>query len=111
MQLAELIDNLSDKRHGGQPEVEITSVTADSRSVQAGSLFVAVPGGSVDGHEFIASALENGAAAVVGEKSVDDLEIPYIQVADARLALAELAAAWHGHPSRELTVIGITGTD
>jgi UDP-N-acetylmuramoyl-L-alanyl-D-glutamate--2,6-diaminopimelate ligase len=111
MQLAELIDNLSDKRHGGQPEVEITSVTADSRSVEAGSLFVAVPGGSVDGHEFIASALENGAAAVVGEKSIDDLEIPYIQVADARLALAELAAAWHGHPSRELTVIGITGTD
>ncbi len=111
MHLVELIDNLSDKKHGGLPEVEITSVTADSRFVGPGSLFVAVSGDRVDGHDFIASAVTNGAAAVVGQRETTNLSVPYIQVSNARLALAELASAWHGHPSRELVMIGITGTD
>jgi UDP-N-acetylmuramoyl-L-alanyl-D-glutamate--2,6-diaminopimelate ligase len=79
--------------------------------VKPNSLFVAVQGGNVDGHEFIPSAIENGAAAIVGDREVAHLAIPYVQVPDARLALAELAAVWHGHPSRQLIVIGITGTD
>jgi UDP-N-acetylmuramoyl-L-alanyl-D-glutamate--2,6-diaminopimelate ligase len=111
MHLVELIDNLSDSKHGGLPEVEITSVTADSRLVGPGSLFVAVRGGSTDGHTFIPSAIESGAVAVVGESELEGLSVPYIQVSDSRLALAELASGWYGHPSRELIIIGITGTD
>jgi UDP-N-acetylmuramoyl-L-alanyl-D-glutamate--2,6-diaminopimelate ligase len=86
-------------------------VTADSRSVEPGACFVAVRGGNVDGHDFIAAAVKNGAVALVGEKEISPLNVPYIQVPDSRKALAEIAAAWYGHPSREIIVIGITGTD
>lgn len=111
MHLVELISNLSEKKVGGLPEVDIVSVTADSRSVNEGTLFVAVPGGRADGHEFIPAAITNGAAVVVGEREIPRLNVPYIQVPDARLALAELASAWHHHPSKDLILIGITGTD
>ncbi|MGD2162803.1 MAG: UDP-N-acetylmuramyl-tripeptide synthetase, partial [Anaerolineales bacterium] len=111
MHLVELVDNISNCEHGGLPEVEITSVTADSRSVEPGACFVAVRGGNVDGHDFIAAAVKNGAVALVGEKEISPLNVPYIQVPDSRKALAEIAAAWYGHPSREIIVIGITGTD
>ncbi|MDF1500935.1 MAG: UDP-N-acetylmuramoyl-L-alanyl-D-glutamate--2,6-diaminopimelate ligase [Anaerolineales bacterium] len=111
MHLVELIDNLNQSEHCGLPEVEITSVTADSRRVQQGALFVAVRGGNADGHEFIPAAVASGAAAVVGEKSATGLQIPYIRVPDSRSALADLSAAWHGYPSQALVVIGITGTD
>jgi UDP-N-acetylmuramoyl-L-alanyl-D-glutamate--2,6-diaminopimelate ligase len=111
MHLVELIDNLSDSKHGGLPEVEITSVTADSRAIDPGALFVAVRGGRVDAHDYVPTAIEAGAAAIVGEREITGLDVPYIRVPDSRLALAELASAWYGHPSGELIVIGITGTD
>ena len=111
MQLVELIDNLNESKHGGLPEVEITSVTADSRAVNPGALFVAVRGGSVDGHDYVPAAVEAGAAAIVGEREMTGLNVPNIRVPDSRLALAELASAWHGNPSSELIMIGITGTD
>lgn len=111
MHLAELIDNLSNSKYGGLPEVEITSVTADSRAVEPGALFVAVRGGTVDGHDFIPAAVSGGAAAIIGEQQLSGLDVPSIQVDSSRLALAELAAAWYGHPSRQLVLIGVTGTD
>lgn len=111
MHLAELIDNLSQKTHGGLPEVHVTKVTADSREVEAGALFVAVRGTSADGHDYIDDAVANGAVAVIGERPGEVTATIYIQVADSRLAFAELAAAWHGFPSRELVMLGITGTD
>jgi UDP-N-acetylmuramoyl-L-alanyl-D-glutamate--2,6-diaminopimelate ligase len=97
--------------------INVEAVTADSRSVQPGSLFVAVPGLTVDGHQFIADAVARGAVAVVGSQPPDtwipdtSLAIPYIRVKDSRLALAQLAAAYYDHPSRHLTLIGVTGTD
>ena len=86
-------------------------MTHDSRQVQDGFLFVAVPGLNVDGHRYISDAIERGAAAVVGTQPPQDLPVPYIQVADARRALAVLAAAYFGFPARQLTIIGVTGTD
>lgn len=88
-------------------------VVEDSRAVQPGGVFVARPGGSADGHRYIPQAVERGAAAVVGELPPTEVEsgAPYVQVADAARALAELAAAYHGHPSRRLTMVGVTGTD
>ncbi len=100
--------------------VGVTQVTADSRAVTPGSLFVAVKGGTADGHRYLADAFARGAAAALGTVSPDelaaqDIALPsglvYVQVENSRLALAEAAAALHGFPSRGLTVIGVTGTD
>lgn len=101
------------------PSVEITQVTADSRQVLPGALFVAVQGGAVDGHRFIADAIRRGAAAVVGTDAptakttevVTTSGVPYVQVTDSRAALGRLAAAFYGYPSRQMRVVGVTGTD
>ena len=94
--------------------IEIGALESDSRSVQPGSLFVAVPGLRADGHRFIADAVGRGAVAIVAEHTPDmalDAAIPLITVANSRLALSDLAAAFNDHPSRDLCVVGITGTD
>lgn len=91
--------------------VAITGVAMDSRRVEPGNLFVALLGESVDGHRFIPQAIARGAAAVIGTQPLFDLPVPYFQVTDARLSLAQAAAAFYGYPARQLTVIGVTGTD
>ncbi|HNT53324.1 MAG TPA: UDP-N-acetylmuramoyl-L-alanyl-D-glutamate--2,6-diaminopimelate ligase [Anaerolineaceae bacterium] len=98
----------------GFADPDITGVVLDSRQVLAGHIFVALVGGSLDGHRYIPGAVQSGAAAVVGTRAAVEfakLPVPYIQVADDRLSLAYLAAAYHGFPARQLTVIGVTGTD
>ena len=100
-------------------EVLVTAVTDDSRAVAPGALFVAVSGDRFDGHDFIDAALKQGAAAVIGSRKLGELAVsgplgdtvPCVQVADAREALARCAAALHGFPSRDMAVIGVTGTD
>lgn len=98
----------------------IHAVTADSRQIVPGALFVAVTGGSADGHRFLPVAAQAGAVALAGTTAWTDLPaetrsvcagLPYIQVCDSRQALAWLAAALHRFPSRDLGVVGITGTD
>jgi UDP-N-acetylmuramoyl-L-alanyl-D-glutamate--2,6-diaminopimelate ligase len=95
----------------GNLDVEIAGVTSDSRSVIPGALFVAYQGVSADGHRYIADAIARHAGAVVGERLLPGLAVPFVQVADGREALAWLSAAWHGHPGRAMRVIGVTGTD
>ncbi len=95
----------------GIPSLSIRGIAIDSRAVKPGHLFVAMKGGSLDGHEFISKAIESGAAAVVGEKPLEGLAVPYIQVENSRQALTWLAAAFYDWPGRKLTVIGVTGTD
>jgi UDP-N-acetylmuramoyl-L-alanyl-D-glutamate--2,6-diaminopimelate ligase len=92
-------------------DAHISGVTLDSRHVRPRGLFVAISGGSVDGHRFISDALQRGAAAIVGTKAIYGLKAPYLQVSDSRLALAHLSAAFYDFPARQLTVIGVTGTD
>lgn len=92
------------------PHLLIREIVTDSRKVEAGDLFVAMPGVSSDGHAYIPDALRRGAVAVVGERPFE-LPVPYIQVENARQSLAHLAAAFYGYPARRLTVIGVTGTD
>jgi len=93
------------------PDVRISGIALDSRLVEPGFVFVAMQGGQVDGHEYIDDAFERGAAAVVGsEPPAEGLE-NYVQVGDSRRALAQLSAAFYGHPARKLTLIGVTGTD
>jgi UDP-N-acetylmuramoyl-L-alanyl-D-glutamate--2,6-diaminopimelate ligase len=102
------------------PDVAITTVTADSRTVQPGTLFVAIRGGTADGHRYLVDAARRGAAAALGTISAVELaaqgipvpaELPYFRVTNARLALAVCAAALHGFPSQTMTVVGVTGTD
>jgi UDP-N-acetylmuramoyl-L-alanyl-D-glutamate--2,6-diaminopimelate ligase len=96
-------------RHG---EAEISGIVWDSRQVQPGDAFFALVGEKHDGHQFIRTAVENGAAAVIGTRPPMPLKVPYVQLAgDDRLGLAKFAAAFYDHPSRDLVVIGVTGTD
>ena len=96
---------------GDLSDVVIEAITCDSRQVASGSLFVAYPGVSVDGHDFVPQAVTKGAAAIVAERHLEGLGIPLVVVPDGREALAYLSAAWHRFPSHRLTVIGVTGTD
>lgn len=92
------------------PDVEITGIAIDSRAVKPGYLFVAMKGGNMDGHNYIQKAIENGAAAIVGDAGRMDNPI-YIGLENPRQALTWIAAAFQNFPARQLTVIGVTGTD
>jgi len=90
----------------------VTGVAYDSRTVTPGQVFVALKGQHADGTAFARQAIERGAAAVVSEQPAPDgVHVPWAIVEDARLALAVLAAAFYRDPSREMRVIGITGTN
>lgn len=95
----------------GLSDVPIRGVAYDSRRVAPGSLFVAVPGAHVDGHEYVAGAAEAGAIAAIVERALPELRLPQVLVDRSQLALATTAAWWYGDPSHELGVVGITGTD
>jgi UDP-N-acetylmuramoyl-L-alanyl-D-glutamate--2,6-diaminopimelate ligase len=92
------------------PDVQVSGIALDSRLVQPGDVFFAVVQG-VDRYQFLEQVVERGAVAVVGERAHVDLDIPHIQVKDARAALAAASAALYDYPARELTMIGVTGTD
>ncbi|HUV16401.1 MAG TPA: UDP-N-acetylmuramoyl-L-alanyl-D-glutamate--2,6-diaminopimelate ligase [Pelolinea sp.] len=96
---------------GDIPEIEITGISFDSRCVEPGHIFFALEGGNVDAHQFIPHAIQNGALAVVGRKVCDPKSVNYFQVENPRKAMAYVSAAFYDHPARELTVIGVTGTD
>jgi len=104
------------------PDIPITGISIDSRAVKPGHLFVAMKGGNVDSHDYIPRAIDNGAAAIVGEKefvgrtlaphaSAGVVNPPYIRLENPRRALTWIAAAFYNWPGRKLTVIGVTGTD
>jgi len=122
--LQQLIDLLpvSHIRHAPSTTLltAIADVTADSRQVRPGTLFVAIPGARHDGHDYICAAVTQGAVAVIGVRPQAELQaetraslaqIPYVRVEDGQLALALASAALQGFPSRQLAVIGVTGTD
>jgi UDP-N-acetylmuramoyl-L-alanyl-D-glutamate--2,6-diaminopimelate ligase len=94
-----------------ETNIPINGIALDSRQVKPGYLFIALTGGNVDGHHFIPAAIQNGAAAVIGSEPQCQLASPYVYVNDSRKALAYVSAAYYGFPARQLTVIGVTGTD
>jgi UDP-N-acetylmuramoyl-L-alanyl-D-glutamate--2,6-diaminopimelate ligase len=103
----------------GDDQKEITGITCNSRNVREGFIFVAIKGGTADGHNFIEAALSKGAAAVVCEKGYPKLEgliskfpaVSWIAVTDCRDALAAFSNTFYGCPSAEIGLIGITGTN
>ncbi len=105
MKLADLLRDVPVRELHGDGDVDITSVTPDSRLVTKGALFVAIPGTVKDGAAFIAQAIERGAAAIVAQAGPAT-----VVVDDARAALALLAANFHGRPADQLSLVGVTGT-
>ncbi len=95
----------------GLASLEIRGVTDDSRAVGRGSLFVAIAGDHADGHEFVARAAAAGAAAAIVERPLPEVALPQLIVDRSQPAVAVAASWWYGDPSRELAVVGITGTD
>lgn len=89
---------------------EITSVENDNRKVQPGSLFICIKGYTVDGHDFAEAAVKNGACAVLAERPLP-LSVPVIVVKDTNRAMAVMADAFYGQPTKQLHLIGITGTN
>ena len=95
----------------GEPATtEVTGVVHDSRAVGPGDLFCCVPGERFDGHEFARDAVRAGASALLVDHPLP-VEVAQAVVADVRPAMAQAAAAFHGHPSRQLAVVGVTGTN
>src|SRR6266566_1904267 len=92
--------------------IEIAALAYDSRKVVSGGLFVAVPGTHTDGRRFLVDAAQRGAVAALGPQiDTSDLPLPYIEVDDVRIALANLACAFYGYPAHQLCTNGVTGTD
>jgi len=110
MKLRELLQDVEVVSSCVDMDTEILGVTYDSRKVQPGWLFVAVTGFVTDGNLYIPMALEKGAAAVVTAKQQEE-DVPYVQVASDRLALAMIGANFHGRPAEAMTLIGVTGTN
>ncbi len=110
MKLKELLQNVAVLENSASLELEITSVTDSSREVMQGSLFIAVAGYATDGHRYIPDAVKRGAAVVLSEREMCEA-VPWVRVSDAREAMAQIAANWHGRPAQKMKLIGVTGTN
>jgi len=111
MRLAELVAELAGARVVGDDSVEVRDLAYDSRKVEPGTLFFCVVGEKADGHEFGARAVEEGAAALVVERELTELDVAQVVVEDSRAAMAPLAARFWGDPTAELRMVGVTGTN
>lgn len=111
--LSQLLSAITPLEVIGSVDKEINLLTPDSRRVEAGAMFVAVRGTVVDGHSFIPVVSTTGVAAIVCEQLPQLLEsgITYIKVENSAVALGYLASEWYGNPSRELKLVGVTGTN
>ncbi|WML39001.1 UDP-N-acetylmuramoyl-L-alanyl-D-glutamate--2,6-diaminopimelate ligase [Neobacillus sp. OS1-2] len=110
MRLQKLLEYLHPIHPYMGEDPEITSIENDNRKVQKGSLFICINGYTVDGHDFAASAVNNGAAAILAERPLD-LDVPIVVVNDTTRAMAVLADSFYGQPTKRLQLIGITGTN
>lgn len=111
MNLTALLQEIEYLSCAGPNEAEITDITNNSREVTPGGMFVCIKGFRTDGHKYAADAIARGAKALIVTEEVAYPEVAVIRVNDARLAMAQASCAFYGHPSRELSVIGVTGTN
>ena len=110
MKLKELLKDIEFVELAASPDAEIGGISYDSRKTKPNDAFVAIAGYAFDGHTYIRSAAENGAAVIICERK-PQIDIPYVLVKDCRYALAILSRNFFGDPASEMTVIGITGTN
>ena len=110
MNLQSILKNI--KYQGDVDNIEISNITYDSRKVKEGSLFIAISGQNEDGHDYIYEAVNKGASAVIANGRAPVLDnIPIIQVSNPRKVMSKIAANFYNNPSKELNIIGITGTN
>ncbi|MCX8159625.1 MAG: UDP-N-acetylmuramoyl-L-alanyl-D-glutamate--2,6-diaminopimelate ligase [Candidatus Saccharicenans sp.] len=111
MKLSELLRDVRVASLRAAPDLEITGLAYSSKKVEPGNIFIALKGQKTDGHNFLSEALERGAAVIVSERPrPPEVDQAWVQVLDAREAMALMAANFYGHPSSRLKVVGITGT-
>jgi UDP-N-acetylmuramoyl-L-alanyl-D-glutamate--2,6-diaminopimelate ligase len=113
MILREIIKGINIKKFDGYDGLEIAGVSIDSTRVKEGYLFVALKGEKTDGHRYIESAFRNGAKALLVENQPDKSYpgVSVIEVGDSRESLARVSANFYGHPTKELSLVGVTGTN
>ncbi len=111
MRLSELIKSVTPLEIGGNADLEIDGLYYDSRRVKGGGLFFALKGVASDGYSFVDQAIKAGAVAVVVDGPMVPQGVPWVRVADARLAMSLMAAAFYGSPTTLLPLVGITGTN
>ncbi|WP_347550446.1 UDP-N-acetylmuramoyl-L-alanyl-D-glutamate--2,6-diaminopimelate ligase [Pseudalkalibacillus hwajinpoensis] len=110
MKLTNLLQALFTYKQLGDGNPDILTIESDSRAVTDGSLFVCIPGFTVDGHDYAELAVQKGAAALVSEKELN-VSVPVILVSDAHRALAEMANHYYQNPTKSFSLIGVTGTN
>ncbi len=110
MKLAELLKNVEAREIHADIDLELSGISYDSRSTQAGDLFFAIKGFESDGHRYIGTAVKAGAAAVVCQERPEQ-DVPYVLVDNSRLALALCSAEFFGNPAEKMTMVGVTGTN
>lgn len=113
MILSDILYKVSLKAVSGKTDIDIQNIVFDSRQVKAGSLFVAIGGTQVDGHNFIEKAIELGASAILCEQLPEILHenVTYLQVENSARIMGFIAANFYGHPSKKLKLVGVTGTN
>ena len=114
MLLRQLIKKLQNVTISGSVDLDVCAITADSRAVSKGSLYAAIRGTSINGHDFISDAISAGCLVILAEIAPpSDLpaEISWLQVSDSRDALAQIAVTFHDDPAAELKMAGVTGTN
>src|SRR5438034_2446899 len=111
MQLKTLAAALPIRQVIGTLDRPVESIAYDSRRVQRNGLFVALRGEKTDGHQFIDQAIERGASVIVTEREENNRRVTCLVVENTRTALADLSAAFYGHPARKLKLAGVTGTN
>ena len=110
MKLKDLLKGLDGVRLFADPDREIAGISYDSRTTQPGDLFVALHGYAADGTRFLRDVKERGAVCAVCEEAPEE-DLPYAVVPSARRALAVISANWFDHPAKEMTMVGVTGTN
>ncbi len=113
MKLSEIISNINPIEIEGRVDIEVMGVEIDSRKVEQGYLFVAMKGTQVDGHQFVSSAIDHGATAILHEDHIEDFRegVTYVRVASTESAVGPLATAFYDYPSEKLRLVGVTGTN
>ena len=113
LQLSEILADLDGPQVDGPTDVPVLGITADSRAVRPGYLFLAIRGTQVDGNRFAPEAVASGAGAVLSalDRVAGTSAATWVRVGDDRQVMARVAAAYYGHPSRRLRMVGITGTN
>jgi UDP-N-acetylmuramoyl-L-alanyl-D-glutamate--2,6-diaminopimelate ligase len=111
--LDELLINIHVEKIEGSTDVSVSSISLDSHSISNGTLFVALVGNTLDGHDFIDEVIKKGAKVIVHENEISSFVdgVTYVKVLDTHKVVGEIASCFYGYPSEKLKLIGVTGTN